>query len=36
MRRKCLRFNLFEERFYNLTQMKALPIVKYVFELVFA
>ena len=34
--RKDLRFNLFEEDFYELTHMKALSMVKNVFELVFA
>ena len=34
--RKGLRFNLFEERFYKLAKMKALPMVNYVFKLVFA
>ena len=33
---KGLRFNLFEERFYKLTHMKALPMIKNVFELFFA
>ena len=36
LRRKGLQFKLFEERFYELTHMKALPMVKNVFELVFA
>ena len=34
--RKGLRFNLFAERFYELTHMKALTMVKNAFELVFA
>ena len=34
--RKGLEFNLFEEIFDELTQMKALPMVKNVFGLVFA
>ena len=34
--RKGLGFNLFEEIFDKLTQMKALPMVKNVFGLVFA
>ena len=34
--RKGLGFNLFEEKFDKLTQMKALPMVKNVFGLVFA
>ena len=33
---KGLRFNLFEERFYKFTHMKALPMMKNVFELFFA
>ena len=36
LRRKGLQFKLFEERFYELTHMKALPMVKNVFGLVFA
>ena len=34
--RKGLRFKLLDERFYKLTHMKALPMVKNVFGLVFA
>ena len=34
--RKGLQFNLLEERFYKLTHMKALPMVKNVFELFLA
>ena len=33
--RKGLRFELFKERFYKFTSMKALLMVKNVFELVF-
>ena len=33
--RKGLRFKLPEERFYKLTQVKVLPMVKNVFGLVF-
>ena len=33
--RKGLRFKLFEETFYRLMHMKALPMVKNVFGLVF-
>ena len=36
LRRKGLQFNLFEEIVYKFTQMRAFPLVKYVFELVFA